>query len=109
MPFPTSYVTVIQLPDGEVLQYATFYTEVTAEGKSIAAYSTPRAYSLEDVLYIYDLYAVTNGQFCRFLWQEQWGSEAKISVQEVLLRGLTECSVKDLPFDPQTVVFGDST
>jgi hypothetical protein len=95
--FPTSYVSSICLPDGDILHQASPYYVVTDEGRLIATYGTPHAYSLEDVLYVYDLHAVTHGQLCRFLWQEQWGKEAQTTIVAVLLTGFTECAVHDLP------------
>ena len=89
----------LRLSHGEVIHHATPFCVVTPQGRVTATYPAPSSYSLEDTLYIYDLYVVTDGQLCKVFWQQQWGYEERIEVQRVHLPDMVECDAKDLPFD----------
>ena len=97
--WPVNTPSSIRLPNGEVLSHATEFRVVTREGKLVTTYPPPRAYSLEDTLYIYDIHVVSGGQLYRYFWQQPWRYEEMIEAQCVLT-GLVECAADALPFDP---------
>jgi hypothetical protein len=105
VPWPISGIGTVRLSDGRELDHATMYSVVEPSGRVTATYPAPRAYSLEDSLYLHDFYEVVDGQFCRLLWEQRYRGDAKvlhesISIQAVILTDLVECGASELPFDP---------
>lgn len=101
-PLPSG-VTFIHLPNGELLYLAAPYYLVTAEGDVISTYPTPRCSSFEDTLFMTDIYAVKDGQLCKFFWQQQLDVE-KVEAQVVNLPAfLRECECSELSFDPARI------
>jgi hypothetical protein len=48
-----------------------------------------------------DIHAVTDGQLCKFFWQQQSDDAEKVEAQIVNLPAfLRECECSELPFDP---------
>lgn len=98
VPWPVSAIAVT-LPGGQALEHTAEYYLVDAQGAILATYPPPRAYSLEDTLYIYDIVAVTNRRLCRFLWEQRWDSKEITREVGTLLLGLVEYDPDALPFD----------
>ncbi|MDQ2687905.1 MAG: hypothetical protein M3Y28_08575 [Armatimonadota bacterium] len=105
-PWPHSGVYDVFLPDGTALEGVTRYYVVSAQGVCVEAYPAPGVYSLEDFLYLHDLFAVMGDRLCRFLWWEQWGYGTRTDLRAVILEGLVPCPVTDLPFDPAQITPG---
>ena len=102
-PWPISWMSRVTLPDGTELDGWTCYWVCTPSGKTVATYPGPKDYCLDDYAYMYDLHAVTDRKLCVFLWSEQAFHEAVTSMKNVVLDGLMEVSLSDLPFDPADV------
>nr|CAA9299136.1 hypothetical protein AVDCRST_MAG63-5026 [uncultured Armatimonadetes bacterium] len=98
--WPISSPSSVRLPHGDIIDHAVPYHVITPAGQLTVTYPTPRVFSLEDTLYIYDLYVVTDGQLRQYMWQQQWGCDEEIKAQGAVLTGLVEQDVSGLPFDP---------
>ncbi|BCM94472.1 hypothetical protein IAD21_06379 [Abditibacteriota bacterium] len=89
---PWPLISVVCLPTGEVLEHATQYSVITAEGKVTATYPWPSVDSLDDSLYLHGFYEVIGDQFCRILWEEPWRREGRVTIMDVELRDLERVS-----------------
>ncbi len=106
-PLPHRLPAGIRLPTGEVIHAAVPYYLVTPAGAVARTYPAPRAFSLEDTLYLTPIYAVIDGLLVQFLWEEQFGGDApEVKGQGAALSGLTACPPGALPFDPAAVIAG---
>ena len=97
--WPSGHPSSIPLPNGETVHEGAAYSVVTPEGRMAAGYAAPGAFSLEDTLYVYNVYVVSEGRLLEVTWTCRWKHEPTVEVQ-IVLDGLVECDPGDLPFDP---------
>jgi hypothetical protein len=96
--WPHSPPISVLLPNGELLAKPSTYLLIDGQGNLLEFYPPPYAYSLEDTLYILDIRAVVDSDFCEFMWQQTWRREPLIEQMRTLLTGLKECDIAELPF-----------
>ena len=97
--WPYSLPAGFPLPGGGRLHCPSQFITVDANGAVTHRYALPRAYSLEDTLYILDVYAVVDGNLLRLLWEQTYNDEPQVSTQSVELTCLRECRGSP-PFPP---------
>ncbi len=106
-PLPYCLPAGIRLPTGGVLHAAAPYYLVTRAGAVAQVFDAPRAFSLEDTLYITPIYTVVDGLLVQFLWEQMYAWNApRVTNQGAALTGLTACPLGELPFDPVAVIAG---
>lgn len=99
-PLPTAAPVPLPFPGGDPMESAAQYCVVTASGQRDQTFPLPYSYSLEDVLYVIDLYRVSEGRLKKYLWQQQWGYSERIEAFEVDLPAIVaEVDPSDFPFD----------
>ena len=80
----------VGLPGGEVLREWGKYYEVTEAGELVREWKEPTHFSLEDELFVGDIYRVVDGALYRFTRIEQWGYEGEVHVYGPEVTGLVE-------------------
>lgn len=90
----------VWLPNGEVIQSSAAYYVVTPEGKVMATFSGPLAYSLDDTLGISDIHRVVGSDLVAYHWIDHAMNEPVVK-EEVVLANLRPYILDKLPFDLQ--------
>lgn len=96
-------VNKVRLPDGTLIDSAHEYFRVSADGSVLKWYRGPSTSTLEDCLYVINIYSVEQTALMEFFWTECYGREAKLEKQ-VCLSNLEPIQEVHLPFDAARVV-----
>jgi hypothetical protein len=88
----------IPLADGGEISSASPFVLVAPDGRVLERYSAPKAYSLEDTFYVYDVYVVTGDRLVDYMGAWPWRGDIRVD-ERVVLTGLVDWSTEALPFD----------
>jgi hypothetical protein len=98
-------VNRVKLPDGSLINSAHEYFRVAADGAILKWYCGPSSSTLEECLYVINIYSVMQTSFFEFSWTEGYGRAPELQ-QKVWLHDLELIAEDRLPFDPARVVEG---